>query len=202
MPLIRKAPDTRTAPAGDDLASRLASPTADIRWAAVRDASDRPESVPLLSQTLARETDIRVREAIFTSLAKIASPQSIAPLLLALHSDEANLRTGAMDALRLVPAQIEEHLPQLLTDADGDVRLLACDLAREVSSATAQGLLCALVDKEPQANVCAAAIEVLAEIGDAQALPSLARCAARFRGDPFLLFAIGAASERLNAACG
>lgn len=202
MPLIRKTPDNAAAPAGNNLESRLTSPSADIRWGAARDAADRPENVHLLSQALAREADIRVREAIFTSLAKIGSPESIAGLLLALHSDEANLRTGAMDALRLVPAQIEEHLPQLLTDADSDVRLLACDLAREVSAATAQNLLCALVDKEPHANVCAAAVEVLAEVGDMQALPSLARCAARFRGDRFLSFAIEAASQRLNAAGG
>lgn len=202
MPLIRKAPDDAVAPAGNDLESRLTSPSADVRWAAVRDASDRPESVPLLSQALAHETDLRVREAIFTSLAEIGSPESIDRLLLALHSDEADLRTGAMDALRLNPDRIEEHLPQLLADVDSDVRLLACDLAREVSGATAQNLLCALVDKEPHANVCAAAIEVLAEVGDARALPSLARCAARFRDDPFLLFAIGAASQRLNATGG
>lgn len=202
MPLIRKTPDHAAAPAADDLESRLTNPSADIRWAAVRDASDRSGSVPLLSQTLARETDLRVREAIFTALAEIGSPESIAELLLALHSDEADLRTGAMDALRLNPARIEEHLPQLLADDDSDVRLLACDLAREVSSATAQNLLCALVDREPHANVCAAAIEVLAEVGDTQALPSLARCAGRFRGDPFLLFAIEAASQRLNATGG
>ncbi|HEX9159004.1 MAG TPA: HEAT repeat domain-containing protein, partial [Rhizomicrobium sp.] len=155
MPLIRKKPDDAAAPAGNDLESRLTSPSADTRWGAARDAADRPENVHLLSQALARETDIRVREAIFTSLAKIGSPESVNGLVLALHSDEANLRTGAMDALRLVPAQIEEYLPQLLTDADSDVRVLACDLAREVSATTAQSLLCALVDKEPHANVCA-----------------------------------------------
>jgi hypothetical protein len=202
MPLIRKAPDAATAPAEGDLASRLASPSADIRWAAVRDAALEPETVAVLSQSLPGEPDARVREAIFTALAKIASPESAVTLLQALRSDEANLRTGAMDALRAAPALIEKNLPALLADADSDVRLLACDLARELDGATAQKLLCALIDKDSQPNVCAAAIEVLTEIGDKDALPSLARCANRFPGDPFLLFAIEAASERLNAARG
>jgi HEAT repeat protein len=107
-----------------------------------------------------------------------------------------------MDALRTAPPLIEANLPQLLADLDSDVRLLACDLAREINGAMAQKLLCALIEQDPQPNVCAAAIEVLAEIGDKEALPSLAHCALRFPNDPFLLFAIEAASERLNAARG
>ncbi|MFZ3326051.1 MAG: hypothetical protein WA231_09235 [Methylocella sp.] len=49
------------------------------------------------------------------------------------------------------------------------------------------------------ANVCAAAVDVLAEIGDVQALPTLWRCAARFPNDPFLAFAIKVAADRLRA---
>ena len=60
-------------------------------------------------------------------------------------------------------------------------------------------LLCALIESDPQANVCAAAVEVLSEIGDADAVAALARCAARFPNDPFLTFAIETASRRLSA---
>jgi HEAT repeat protein len=52
-------------------------------------------------------------------------------------------------------------------------------------------------DKEP--NVCAAAIEVLSEIGDAAALPPLARCQARFPDDPFIAFAVRATLDRLDS---
>ena len=40
---------------------------------------------------------------------------------------------------------------------------------------------------------------MLAEIGRPEALPSLARCATRFAGDPFIAFSIKVATERIVA---
>jgi len=48
-------------------------------------------------------------------------------------------------------------------------------------------------------NVCAGAVDVLAEAGDASALPALGRCAARFPGEIFLGFAIRVATQRLQS---
>lgn len=109
------------------------------------------------------------------------------------------MRTGALDALRAMPEATAPHLPGLLRDADADVRLLACELVRNQPSEAANQLLATLLAAEPEANVCAAAIEVLAEIGDSSVLPVLAKCAARFPVDPFLGFAIGMARDRIGS---
>lgn len=201
MPLIRQASDIVRADksSDEDVAARLASSSADTRWAAARDASAIPSSVAFLKQALEVEKDARVREAILTALTAIASPESVDALIEQLRSDDADKRTGALDALRSAPMLIASHLDQLLSDSDSDVRILGCDLARELNAQQAQELLCTIIEKDPQANVCAAAVEVLAEIGDRSALPSLARCAVRFVDTPFMLFAIETASERLNS---
>jgi hypothetical protein len=47
--------------------------------------------------------------------------------------------------------------------------------------------------------VCAAAVESLAEIGGAEALPALTRCAERFRENSFLQFSISVAIDRIRA---
>jgi hypothetical protein len=99
-----------------------------------------------------------------------------------------------------MPQVARPHLPGLLADEDPDVRLLACDLVREAGGADGQRWLCAMIESEPQANVCAAAVEVLSEIADAAAQPSLLRCAERFPDDPFLAFAIKVVADRLRAA--
>jgi HEAT repeat protein len=201
MPLIRKTPDpavSAAAPAAD-LAVGLARTSPDARWAAVRSAAERPGSEALLGDALAREDDVRVREAIFTALVRMATPESVLVVLPYVRSDNANLRTGAMDALRAMPALLATHLATLLADPDSDVRLLVCDLARAVPGPKAQQHLTALLESEAQPNVCAAAVEVLTEIGDTNALPALAQCADRFPNDPFLLFAIKTARERLAA---
>jgi hypothetical protein len=46
--------------------------------------------------------------------------------------------------------------------------------------------------------VCAAAVDVLAEIGSADAAPCLDRCRARFAGQAFLTFAITQALDGLS----
>ena len=87
----------------------------------------------------------------------------------------------------------------LLADPDADVRLLSCELARGLPDDEANRLLCELLEVETEKNVCAAAVEVLAEIGRPEALPSLTRCATRFDGDPFIAFSIKVATERIVA---
>jgi HEAT repeat protein len=200
MPLIRKAPEqVAAAERSGDLAARLTDPSADVRWTAARAAADVPQSVSHLGQGLARESDPRVREAIFTALTRIATPDSILVILPCLRSDDSNLRTAAMDALRTIPALLTPHLGALLEDSDSDVRLLVCDLVRVVPDGDAAALIARLLETEAQPNVCAAAVDVLTEIGDAMAIPSLQNCAARFPNEPFLTFAIKAAVNRLTA---
>ena len=195
MPLVRKpsTPATPTPPAS------VTEGTSDERWAAARLAAEKPDGVTVLSSALARENDPRVREAIFTGLARIATAESAAAVVPYLRSDDASLRTGAIDALRAMPKASSLHLPTLLADTDADVRLLSCELARGLPDEDANRLLCELLEEETEKNVCAAAVEVLAELGRPEALPSLTRCATRFDGDPFIAFSIKVAIERIVA---
>lgn len=201
MPLIRKSasgsPDP--APHAHDALAALAGGTREDRWAAARAAGDTPGGVEALTRALRTEEDPRVREAILTSLVRAGTPEAVAAILPYLHADDANLRAGALDALRVVPAALAAHLPGLLADPDADVRLLACDLARALPVGDAVGLLHPLLDRETEANVCSAAVEVLAEIAGPEVVPALENCARRFPGDPFLPFAIRVAAQRIGA---
>jgi HEAT repeat protein len=152
-----------------------------------------------LSDALSREGVPRVREAIFTALAKIGTAESAAVVFPHLRSDDAARRTAALDALRAMALAASAHLSLLLSDDDPDVRLLACEIARNLPADEVSRALGALIEREQNANVCAAAVEVLAETGEATILPMLADCAARFPGDPFLGFAVDLASRRIGS---
>jgi HEAT repeat protein len=180
--------------------TRLGSADPEERWSAARTAAELPESAGALAAALPRETDPRVREAMFTSLARIGTRDSVAGLLPMLRCDDAALRTGALDVLRSSVIATHELLPQLLSDPDVDVRILSCELARGLASEEATRSLCALLTRETEINVCAAAVEVLAEVGDEAALPVLEQCAQRFAQVPFLTFAIRLATDRITAA--
>jgi len=199
MPLVRRPGWSPASDAPAEGLKRLTSGTDDERWSAARELSGRADAVDVLSAALSRENEPRVREAILTSLARVGTPRSAEAMLPMIRSDDASQRTGALDALRLMPAALDAHLAGLLADPDPDVRLLACDLARGLSSAAASEMLCALLMAEDEANVAAAAIDVLAEVGGPGSLPGLEACAARFVETPFLVFAVKVAIERIGA---
>ena len=195
MPLVRRPSppaETTAAPAS------LTEGTSDQRWAAVRAAAERPDGVPLLAAALPRETDPHVREAIFTGLARAATAESALAVIAYLRSDDASLRTAAVDALRAMPAATRPYVAGLLGDPDSDVRLLSCELVRDLPEDEANRLLGDLLARETERNVAAAAVEVLAEIGRPEALPALASCAERFAGDGFLVFSIKVAADRIG----
>ena len=202
MPLVRKPtrPPDHPKPGPAQVMAGLVSANPEERWAAARAAAELPDAAPALAAALRQEADPRVREAMFTSLIRINTRESIVSVLPMLRSNDSALRTGALDALRSSPLAAHELLAELLSDPDVDVRILSCELARNLPGEEAGRCLCALLAHEPQINVCAAAIEVLAEVGDQEALPTLAQCAQRFAQVPFLAFAVKVAMERITAA--
>ncbi len=203
MPLIRK-PGPKAAPPveqrrGVDVLEALRGGSKEERWAAARAIANIPEHANALAAAVRVELDRGVREAMFTSLARMGSPESLDALCEFVRSDDASVRAGALDALRTNVAAMRTRLPQLLSDADSDVRLLCCELARSLPSDEATRMLAAVLVREADVNVCAAAIDVLTEAGRAEALPALEACEARFKDSPFLAFAIAIAKERIHA---
>jgi HEAT repeat protein len=197
MPLIK---GTSSPASADDPAPRVAldSPDAESRWTAARALSGHADAVPALAAALGRETVPRVREAIMTSLMRIGDAASVESILPYLRSQDAGERAAAIEALQALPDAIGPFMSQLLSDSDSDVRLLATELARNMDASEATRLLCDLIESEQHPNVCAAAIDVLMEVGTSAALPSLQQCAVRFAATPFLPFAISVAIARLS----
>jgi HEAT repeat protein len=215
MPLIRKDPIGPTPADRRSSVETLRAGTIDERWRAARalgavsgapepDAAHESEkggsaATKALAEALEAETDLRVREAIFTSLVRIGSRECVDAVIPYVRVDDAALRTAALDALRAMIGAALPVLPGLLADPDADVRLLACDLVRELPAVDATRLLCDVLSREMEANVCAAAVDVLADIGEAEALPFLQSTAARFGDVTFLTFAVKIAMERIIA---
>ena len=200
MPLIRGrrgsvAPGATPPPVLDD-------PDPESRWAAARALAGQADAVPELAAALRHETVPRVREAILTSLMRIGGSASAEAIVPCLRSEDAGLRAAAIEALQALPSAIAPMMAQLFSDPETDVRLLATELARNMKASDATRLLCDLIEHEPRPNVCAAAIEVLAEVGTPEALPVLERCSVRFALTPFLPFAISMAIARISGGEG
>lgn len=169
------------------------------RWAA-RDLAAWPESAGALGEHLLRESDASVREAVFTSLAAQASDAAAGALLPLLRSEDAALRNGAIEALGGMPQAVAPRIAALLRDADPDVRIFTVNLLGDLRHPQVPAWLQQVLRHEVQVNVVAAAIEVLAEVGDASHADAVRAAVQRFGDDPFIAFAADLALERIAAA--
>ena len=182
--------------------SALDSPDAESRWASARALAGDAEDVPALAAALRRETVPRVREAIMTALMRTGDAASVEAILPYLRSQDAGLRAAAIEALQALPLATTPFMEALFSDPDSDVRLLATELTRNMKASEATQILCQLIEREQHPNVCAAAVDVLTEVGTPEALPVLEKCAVRFAATPFLPFAISMAIARISGAEG
>ena len=176
----------------------LNNPDAEARWTAARALGGVATAVPALAAALGAEQIPRVREAIMTALIRVGDEPSVQALLPYLRSEDAAQRSAAIEALQSLPDVLTPFMMALFGDTDSDVRILATELARNMRPRHATAVLCGLLEKEFHPNVCAAAVEVLAEVGTREAVPTLQACATRFAGTPFLPFAISTTIARIS----
>jgi HEAT repeat protein len=201
MPFIRREiTGEGNATSATDVAQQLArlrDPDPEVRWAAARKVGGVAAAVPALAKALATEQNLRVREAIMTALMRVGDGASVQTLLPYLRAQDAAQRSAAIETLQALPAAVLPFMTALLADADADVRILAAELARNMPADQATRILSDLLEHELQPNVCAAAVDVLAEVGTRDALPALRLCAQRFQDAPFLPFAIATTIARI-----
>jgi HEAT repeat protein len=202
MPFVRRdAPSRPAKEAEAAFASHIAalsSPDDEVRWNAARGLHQHARAVPALADALKTEPVSRVREAIMTALVRIGGAASVRALVPYLRSQNARERATSIEALQAMPDAVSPFLASLLGDRDVDVRVLATELARNIPAEEATRLLCDVLVRDHEPNVCAAAIDVLAEIGTRDALPVLKICAERFADTPFLPFAVSVAIARIS----
>jgi HEAT repeat protein len=180
----------------------LSSPDVEVRWSAARVLGGRADAVAALAQALGIEQVARVREAIMTALVRVGDEASIRALLPYLRSQDAGQRATAIEALQALPEAIMPFMAALLGDSDTDVRILATELARNMPAKDATRILSGLLVSDQHPNVCAAAVDVLAEVGTRDAIPALKACARRFTNTPFLPFAVATTIARISGAEG
>ncbi|CAA2156627.1 hypothetical protein MBRA_02071 [Methylobacterium brachiatum] len=182
------------------LKAALAAPEAGERRRAARELGAFPEAGPLLCAHLAREPAASVRAVILTTLIRLKSPAVVEGLLPLLRSEDSALRNAAIEALQEMPMEVEPHVADLLADPDSDVRILAVNMLSLLPHPKAPDWLAEVVAREAHINVCAAAIDGLAEIGNERAIAPLQALAARFPEVPFIRFAAAAAIRRIGGS--
>ena len=169
------------------------------RWAA-RDLSSYPQASEALMQQLSQEPDRSVREAIFVSLTQIGNQVAVDGLITCLRSEVVNLRNDAIEAMKLMPDAVAPMMQGLLHDPDPDIRIFAVNILESLRHPQVESWLIDVITKDPHLNVCATALDLLAEVGSQQAIEPLQQLKQKFADEPFVQFAIDIALTRIQGA--
>lgn len=189
-------------PVADDFVNhcmQLGGADAAVRRTAARELASYPEAVSELLAQLADEGEATVREAILTSLSRIGGEGVVEGVLDYLRSDDAALRNDVIELLKTQPDSVAAHMQGLLTDADPDVRIFAVNVLESLRHEKVVDWLLDVIERDPHVNVCATAVDLLAEVGDERAAEPLRRLRRRLGDDPFIAFAVDAALQKVGA---
>ena len=169
------------------------------RLMALRDAMEAG-SVETLAPLLLGETDPFVRETALTYLARLDGAFPGEALIRLMREGDTALRNGAIETLGSLGERAVDALAPLILDAgaDTDARIYALTALALVASSRAAKLALDVALTDADVNICAAAVDVVAQSGVRAMAAALDRVAARFPERPFLAFAAGAAQHRLG----
>jgi HEAT repeat protein len=205
MGLVRKVVQERAEPASRGpqrdyatLMQQLGDGRAQVRRWAAKDLAAHPEAAERLAEHLAVEPESIVREALFGALVRIGGDEAVAGVVPLLGSDDAELRNGAIEVLKNLPADTAGCIESLLRDPDPDVRILAINVLESLRHPRIEEWLLSVLASDAHENVCATAIDLLGEVGTAAAIPALEAVRERFDSD-FTHFACDLALRRIGA---
>ncbi len=167
------------------------------RWAA-RDLASYPQASAALMQQMTEEPSRSVREAIFVSLTQIGDQVAVDGLITCLRSEVVNLRNDAIEAMKLMPDAVAPMMQGLLHDPDPDIRIFAVNILESLRHPKVERWLLDVITEDPHLNVCATALDLLAEVGSQQAIEPLKKLKQKFSEEPFIQFAIDIALTRIQ----
>lgn len=178
---------------------QLNAEQAQLRRQAVLALAEYPSAVSALMQLLSHENDLTVREAIFTTLSLIGTAEVVQALIPLLASESAYLRNNAAEVLQQLPQQIAAYIPELLSNKNPDVRILAINILANLKHPDTPHWLQDIIERDTHINVCATAVDLLTELGSTETIPALEGLSNRFPDEPFIQFAVTTAINRIQA---
>jgi HEAT repeat protein len=164
---------------------------------AAHDLARHKAAVPALAAALTIEQVPSVQDAIVEALVQIGTETAAAALADLLARENARLRNAGIEALQQMGEAAVAQVERLLASPDPDLRVFGIAVLAELDHPAAAVWLRSVLVQDPEVNVGLAAVEVLAQTGGPEDVPSLRDFAARFACVPFAGIAVDIACRRL-----
>ena len=181
----------------DMLLAGLDSSDATLRRMAASDLIAFPHAEEALGELLQRETDPQVLESLMNTLAAYSTSSAVEKILPALRADDAFKRNLAIEVLKTLPDLVAPHIEALLEDADPDVRIFTVNVLESLRHPKVLPWLLSVLKNDQHVNVCATALDLLAEVGSEECLPVLDTLMKRYQHEPYLMYAAQIVMDRI-----
>ena len=181
-----------------ELHARLDDPDPATRRFAARALASVAAAGEMLCDRLEVEQDESVRLALLGSLREHCTPVVVDRLVETLRSEDAGLRSSVIELLSEWPEAVALRILALLSDPDSDVRIFAVNILSLLAHPDVPVWLKQVLEEDPHVNVCAAAVDILTDVGSEDAVPALEALIRRFPVEPFLTFAVGLELQRIG----
>jgi len=178
------------------LVEALESSDATTRRLAARELAAFPAASAILVARLKHESNASVSDALITALTRLGGKEAVAGLVECLRSEDAALRNEAIEAMKEMPDEVAPIMDTLLVDADPDVRIFAVNILESLRHPGVETWLVKVIASDPHVNVCAAAADLLSEVGSEMARGALEQLSLRFPNEPYIAFVIDVALKR------
>jgi hypothetical protein len=182
-----------------DEALHVCPPQFSDEVSAAHPPSDETHSAARLFDVWCGEQDVNKCEALIAAIAASQDAAKTDALLRIVEEGDAASRNFAILAWRGLPTHEVLRGAALLESANADARVLALSVLQAAPGRDVEPLLIGLLSTEADVNICAAAVELLAECGTCAASPALLTARERFAGNEFLAFAIDQALLQTGA---
>jgi HEAT repeat protein len=165
----------------NQIADDLASASTEHLLARLHDAQSAPTRSALLEALVARRSAVEVQG-----------------LLKLLRTQNGFLRIAVVEALQQMPELVHGEIDALLRDEDPEVRIFTIALLETLDHPAIRRWLLAVLEQDANPHVCAAAIDLLGEVGDHSAVAPLRAVKARFPGVGVVAFAVDVALGQID----
>jgi hypothetical protein len=161
--------------------------------------SDETQLAASLLDEWRGEQDVNKCEALIAAIAASQDAARTDALMRIVEEGDAASRNFAILSWQGLPAHEVLRGASLLESAHADARVLALSVLQAAPGRDVEPLLIGLLSTEADVNVCAAAVELVAECGTRAASPALLAARERFAGNEFVAFAIDQALRQTGA---
>ncbi len=144
------------------------------------------------------ENHIYIDYAFSSFVIKPKRDSDFAEMFEMLKSDNAYLRNQVIIFIQNFGKEAKEFMKKLLSDSDKDIRIFAINILGDVRFDDSVDMLRYFLVQEGDINAMMTAVDYLGEIGNADDIELLESIKASHEDNPFVVFGVDMAVERLR----